>query len=74
MGAKFLTDAAWYFYLFWLPKYLYDALGFDIKAVGSVAWIPPAAAGVGCLCGGGFRAGSSRAVYRWIAPARSRWA
>src|SRR5947207_7606561 len=23
--AKFLSDAAWYFYLFWLPKYLYDA-------------------------------------------------
>jgi len=52
--AKFLSDAAWYFYLFWLPKYLYDARGFDIKAVGQVAWIPYAASGVGCLVGGGF--------------------
>jgi MFS transporter, ACS family, hexuronate transporter len=52
--AKFLSDAAWYFYLFWLPKYLYDARGFDIKAVGMVAWIPYAASGVGCLLGGGF--------------------
>lgn len=52
--AKFLSDAAWYFYLFWLPKYLYDARGFDIKAVGAVAWIPYAASGVGCLLGGGF--------------------
>ena len=51
--AKFLSDAAWYFYLFWLPKYLYDARGFDIKAVGAFAWIPYAAAGVGCLVGGG---------------------
>jgi ACS family hexuronate transporter-like MFS transporter len=51
--AKFLSDAAWYFYLFWLPRYLYDARGFDIKAVGSVACIPHAAAGIGCLCGGG---------------------
>jgi len=42
------------FYLFWLPKYLYDARGFDIKAVGTFAWIPSAAAGVGCLLGGGF--------------------
>jgi ACS family hexuronate transporter-like MFS transporter len=50
--AKFLSDAAWYFYLFWLPKYLYDARGFDVKAVATFAWIPPAAAGVGCLCGG----------------------
>lgn len=52
--AKFLSDAAWYFYLFWLPKYLYDARGFDIKAVGTLAWIPYAASGVGCLLGGGF--------------------
>jgi ACS family hexuronate transporter-like MFS transporter len=52
--AKFLSDAAWYFYLFWLPKYLYDARGFDIKAVGKFAWIPYAASGVGCLAGGWF--------------------
>lgn len=50
--AKFLSDAAWYFYLFWLPKYLYDARGFDIKHVGYFAWIPYAASGVGCLAGG----------------------
>jgi len=53
VAVKFLTDAAWYFYIFWLPKYLLVARGFDIKAVGSVAWIPFAAAGVGCLLGGG---------------------
>ena len=54
ISAKFLSDAAWYFYLFWLPKYLYDARGFDVKAVGTFAWIPYAAAGVGCLLGGWF--------------------
>jgi ACS family hexuronate transporter-like MFS transporter len=52
VGAKFLSDAAWYFYMFWLPKYLLDARGFNIKAVGEVAWIPFAAAAVGCLVGG----------------------
>jgi ACS family hexuronate transporter-like MFS transporter len=52
--AKFLSDAAWFFYLFWLPKYLYDARGFDIKAIGLFAWMPNAAAGIGCLLGGGF--------------------
>lgn len=71
-GAKFLTDAAWYFYMFWLPKYLLDVRGFDIKAVGSVAWIPFAAAAVGCLCGGGLsswllRRGSSVNASRKIA-------
>jgi ACS family hexuronate transporter-like MFS transporter len=50
--AKFLSDAAWYFYLFWLPKYLYDARGFDTKSVGAFAWIPYAASGIGCLAGG----------------------
>ncbi len=59
--AKFLSDAAWYFYLFWLPKYLYDARGFDTKQVGAYAWIPYAASGVGCLCGGWL---SSRLIQR----------
>ena len=70
--AKFLSDAAWYFYLFWLPKYLYDARGFDIKAVGKFAWIPYAAAGLGCLLGGGFssylvRKGASLGTARKVA-------
>ncbi len=52
IAAKFLSDAAWYFYLFWLPKYLFDARHFDLKQAGSVGWIPYAASGVGCLCGG----------------------
>jgi ACS family hexuronate transporter-like MFS transporter len=50
--AKFLTDAAWYFYMFWLPTYLLNDRGFDIRGVGSVAWIPFAAAGLGPLVGG----------------------
>lgn len=54
VSAKFLSDAAWYFYLFWLPKYLYDARGFDVKRVGYYAWIPYAASGGGCLMGGWF--------------------
>ena len=71
--AKFLSDAAWYFYLFWLPKYLYDARGFDIKAVGLFAWIPYAAAGVGCLVGGGSRAIWCVGISRWEWPGRWLW-
>ena len=56
---KFLSDAAWYFYLFWLPKYLYDVRNFDTKQVGYFAWIPYAAAGIGSLAGGWF---SSRLI------------
>jgi ACS family hexuronate transporter-like MFS transporter len=52
--AKFLTDAAWFFYISWLPKYLYDARGFDVKQVGAYAWVPFAASGIGSLLGGWF--------------------
>jgi ACS family hexuronate transporter-like MFS transporter len=61
VSAKFLSDAAWYFYLFWLPKYLYDARGFDIEAASTFVWIPYAFSGIGSLCGGWF---SSRLIRR----------
>lgn len=50
--AKFLTDGAWFFFIFWLPKYLGDARGFDMAAIGNYAWIPYAFAGVGSLTSG----------------------
>ena len=59
--AKFMSDSAWYFLLFWLPKYLYDARGFDIKQVSYYAWIPYAASGVGSFLGGWY---SSRLLRR----------
>lgn len=49
---KFLTDAAWFFFIFWLPKYLSDVRGLDIKSIGAYAWIPYAFAGLGSLSGG----------------------
>jgi ACS family hexuronate transporter-like MFS transporter len=52
--AKFMSDSAWYFYLFWLPKYLYDVRGYDVKHVSTYAWIPYAASGVGSFLGGWF--------------------
>ncbi len=50
--AKFLTDPVWWFYLYWLPPYLYDARQFDLKAI---AWALPAVylmADVGSVLGG----------------------
>jgi len=60
---KFLSDAGWYFYLFWLPKYLYDVRGFDTKEVGYYAWIPYAASGLGSLTGGWFSSFLLRSGY-----------
>lgn len=50
--AKLLSDGAWYFYLFWLPKYLFEAHGFDLRQAATIGWIPYAASGVGSLAGG----------------------
>jgi MFS transporter, ACS family, hexuronate transporter len=69
VGAKFLTDGAWYFYLFWLPKYLFDIFQLDMKAAGGLGWIPYAASGVGCLAGGGL---SSWLLRRGVSVNRSR--
>ena len=52
LAIKFLTDPVWYFYIFWIPKYLFDVRGFNIAEVGYFAWIPYAAAGCGSLFGG----------------------
>lgn len=51
---KFLTDAGWFFFIFWLPKYLNDVRGLDIIGIGSYAWIPYAFAGAGSFLGGWF--------------------
>jgi ACS family hexuronate transporter-like MFS transporter len=50
--AKFLTDSAWFFFIFWLPKYLADVRHLNIKEIGYYAWIPYALAGVGSFFGG----------------------
>jgi ACS family hexuronate transporter-like MFS transporter len=50
--AKFLSDAAWYFYMFWLPKFLMETFQIKFSVATGVGWIPYAASGVGCLVGG----------------------
>jgi ACS family hexuronate transporter-like MFS transporter len=50
---KFLTDAAWFFFIFWLPKYLADVRHLNIKQIGYYAWIPYLFAGIGSFAGGG---------------------
>jgi ACS family hexuronate transporter-like MFS transporter len=67
--AKFMSDSAWYFLLFWLPKYLYDIRHFDVKHVGYYAWIPYAASGVGSFIGGAY---SSRLLRRGASMDRAR--
>jgi ACS family hexuronate transporter-like MFS transporter len=52
LSAKFLTDAVWFFFMFWLPRYLGDVRHLNIKQIGYYAWIPYALAGAGSFAGG----------------------
>ena len=46
MLARLLTDSVWYFYLFWMPKYLHDARGVEQTGL-VVMWVIFLAADVG---------------------------
>jgi ACS family hexuronate transporter-like MFS transporter len=52
VGAKILSDSAWFFLISWLPKYLYDVRHLNTRAIGYYAWIPYAWAAFGSLVGG----------------------
>lgn len=50
--ARMLVDPVWWLFVIWLPKYLADARGFNMKAIGASAWVPYLFAGMGSLTGG----------------------
>jgi ACS family hexuronate transporter-like MFS transporter len=51
---RFLSDPVWWFYLFWLPKYLVEKRGFTIVEMGMLAWMPYLSADIGAIFGGLF--------------------
>jgi ACS family hexuronate transporter-like MFS transporter len=50
--ARVVADPVWWFYLFWLPKYLSDDRGFTMVEIGMVAWMPYLTADLGSIAGG----------------------
>jgi len=51
---RFLLDPIFYFYMFWIPKYLSDARGMPIDTIGYITWIPFLALGIANIAGGWF--------------------
>lgn len=49
---KFLTDPVWWFYLFWLPPYLYDVRKFNLVEIGWALPVVYLMADVGSVGGG----------------------
>jgi ACS family hexuronate transporter-like MFS transporter len=54
MLAKFMTDPIWWFYIFWLPKYLIEARHLSIARLEIFGMIPFLAAVPGSVAGGWF--------------------
>lgn len=52
IGSRFFLDPVWWLFVSWLPIYLVDQFGFDIKQIGLFAWVPYAGAAIGALFGG----------------------
>ncbi len=50
--SRFYLDPIWWMFVFWLPIYLSERFGFDIKQIGLFAWVPYVGAAVGSLFGG----------------------
>ena len=71
-GAKFLTDQAWWFMLFWLPDFFHRRFHLDMRDIGLPVAAVYAMAALGSLSGGALpallaRAGLSRDTALWAA-------
>lgn len=49
---RFIFDPVFYFYMFWIPKYLYQERGVSQQQIGDLVWIPFLALGISNAAGG----------------------
>ncbi|MCC2973175.1 MFS transporter [Massilia sp. IC2-476] len=52
IAARFFIDPVWWLFVAWLPLYLNERFGFDVKQIGLFAWVPFVGAAIGALAGG----------------------
>lgn len=50
--SRFFLDPVWWLFVSWLPIYLADQFGFDVKQIGLFAWVPYVGAALGSISGG----------------------
>ena len=54
IASRFFLDPIWWLFVNWLPIYLAEQFGFDIKQIGLFGWVPYVGAAAGSLMGGWF--------------------
>ena len=52
LSSRFFLEPIWWLFVGWMPLYLADTYGFDVKEIGMFAWVPFVGAAVGSLSGG----------------------
>lgn len=52
--SRFFLDPVWWLFVSWLPIYLAETFGFDVKQIGMFGWVPFVGAMLGSLGGGWF--------------------
>ena len=52
--SRFFLDPVWWLFVSWLPIYLAETFGFNVKQIGLFAWVPFVGAMLGSLFGGWF--------------------
>jgi ACS family hexuronate transporter-like MFS transporter len=69
--ARFFLDPIWWLFVSWLPIYLAQTFGFDVKQIGLFAWVPYVGAAFGSLFGGWL---SGRLIARgWSLHRARKW-
>jgi len=52
--ARFFHEPIWWLFVGWMPIYLADTYGFNVKEIGAFAWVPYVGAALGSVVGGWF--------------------
>ncbi len=50
--SRFFVEPIWWLFVGWMPIYLADVYGFNVKEIGFFAWVPYVGAALGSLSGG----------------------
>lgn len=52
VAIRFILDPIFYFYMFWIPKYLNESHSLSLEVIGRILWIPFLALGMANILGG----------------------
>lgn len=69
LASRFFLEPIWWLFVGWMPLYLADVYGFDVKQIGFFAWVPYVGAAIGSIAGGYF---SGRMIARGASINKAR--